>query len=192
MEPPTTSIPRWSPRCAGSSKGAAWPGPDRYAPSVPEFLRPSAKAVVVRDAPLLVTRNQSSERSRWRVADTSRRGPAPWGGPPLGVAERGVRRDRPDGGIGEALVDTGVQPRDTTSSPGWVSRITPSSSCSKPPSSTTGVRLQKRTDHQVGWDWVPVADLAASKALPEGLIVPLIIALCDGGETGPVYLGDVN
>lgn len=152
-------------------------------------LRPSAKAVVVRDGTLLVTRNLSE-----------RDGDGEWLLLPGGGQRPG--ETLPEALIREVAEETGCLVR-----PGrllWIreyigahhdfayfndqehvidfmfeSRVVGQSSATE-------------TDpHQVGWDWVPIGDLTARRFYPKALIGPLT-ALVEGKPTGPVYLGDVN
>jgi ADP-ribose pyrophosphatase YjhB (NUDIX family) len=46
-------------------------------------------------------------------------------------------------------------------------------------------------DHQVGWGWVDLDDLASRCFYPAALLGPLQ-RWAEGGDPGPVYLGDVN
>lgn len=156
---------------------------------MPTELRPSAKAVVVRDARLLVTRNYSDldPGGEWLLL--------PGGGQHPG-------EDLHDALIREVAEETGYEVR-----PGrllWIREyISAHHEFAEFDAGSHQIDFMfeatllaqfastEPDDHQVGWDWVPLDELGVRRFYPRALLGPLA-AWAQGGDPGPVYLGDVN
>ena len=156
---------------------------------MPANLRPSAKAVVLRDGRLLVTRNLSEQdpAGEWLLL--------PGGGQRAGEdLHRTLIRE-----VGE---ETGFEVR-----PGrllWIREYIGAHHefadfdsgshqidfmFAAEPLAQFGA--SEPDDHQVGWEWVPLGELADRRFYPGALLGPLA-AWERGEDPGPVYLGDVN
>ncbi|MCB2224544.1 MAG: NUDIX domain-containing protein [Actinobacteria bacterium] len=156
---------------------------------MPRILRPSAKAVVLRDACLLVTRNLSADDpdGEWLLL--------PGGG------------QRPGEDLGAALVREVAEETGHVVEPGrllWVREYIPEHHEFAHfdeqehaiefmfEASVTGAAEASEADvHQVGWEWVPLEGLPGRRFYPQALVAPLV-RHAGGGDPGPVYLGDVN
>jgi 8-oxo-dGTP diphosphatase len=152
-------------------------------------LRPSVKAVVVRDGRLLVTRNLAEQDAagEWLLL--------PGGGQRPGET-------LPDALIREVAEETGhvVRPgrllwvREYISAHHEFAHFSGQEHQIEFVFEAEAVGRGPETEpdlDQVGWDWVAVGDLAARRFYPKALIGPLE-AFVESGPTGPVYLGDVN
>lgn len=158
----------------------------------PTRLRPSAKAVIVRDGRLLVTRNSSpgDPAGEWHIL--------PGGGQRPGETLADTLRR-------EVLEETGLTVEPVRML--WVRELIVEADSDLRWTMNTdehpiefmfearlideGADVTEADDHQIGLDWVEPDRLAEIRFFPESLIGQLC-SWMQGGSPGPVYLGNAS